>query len=633
MLLRVLMNNLPPTTHMARVINTNFNAKELLEHVLNEFGVEVQVEKTKPKLLSMLTKVLLKTFSEEKEAILVIDEAQNLSIDALEELRMISNLETNTEKLVQIVMVGQPQLRYKLNLPVLEQLKQRITVQYHLGPLNEQESFGYVNHRQKIAKGEPVELFTPGALKLIYDYAGGIPRLINVVSDAALRLGYVEGTKTLDEKILRDVIEELQEIGDGKRETPPPRQVMTTALDQNTVELNKKFQDLYNQMQSVYANKGDENLLLYEQLLNVQKEQAPKKEESTLKDREELLFSREQEIHQKLLEVSTRLNDVNAIKENLEEKKVEIQKKILEVDQHLNKMKEWKPEAPRPPDTKPADRILKQKMEQLEGIQQRLQLRETDLNDKMEELRGVLKELEQKKDLLDNLGQEKSIDERLKDLEGQQSLVRRKEEELMNRLGQLEKEIRTERKKRAQEPTAKVSSTNPQAVQDQEFMKDLIQRVEGLKSDIDALDFQKKLFQASTAEDDKIQSKLETMEQNFSSLKEKEENLLSKIENIQESSRILEDKTVAVDEITEKVVRRDKLLEKKLGELRNIILNMDRKETNAPPEESPPALSILDVVQDQPVVVKAPPEPDHSGKEDESGKRLNMLIRKILKES
>lgn len=631
LLLRVLMNSLPTSTHVARVINTNFNAQELIEHVLNEFGVEIAEAKTKPQLLSMLTQVLLKAFSERKEAILVIDEAQNLSLNALEELRMISNLETNTEKLVQIVMVGQPQLRYKLNLPVLEQLKQRITVQYHLGPLNQSECADYVKHRLKVAGGEPIEpieWFAPEALKIIYEYSGGIPRLINVVADAALRLGYAEGTKTLDEKVLSDVIEELQEIGDGKGGNPTQQPVPAT-LDQNAVELNRRFQDLYSRMQTVYANKGDENHLLYEQMLNVQKERIPKMEEGSLKAREEMLFSREQEIHQKLMEVSTRLNEVNTVKESLEEKKVEIQNKILEVDQHLRKMKEWKPEVPPPSDNEPADRLLKQKMEQLEGIQQRLQLREADLNSKMEELRGVLQELEQNKVLLDNLGQEKSIEERLNDLEKQQSLVRRQEEELMGRLGLLEKKIRSERKK-AQEQTVAVSSPNLKTMQDPTFLKDLIQRVEGLKSDIDTLDFQKKLFHASTDNDDKIHSRLERMEQNFSYLKEKGEGLLNKIEHIQESSRILEDKTAAVDVMEEKVVRRDRLLEKKLGELRNLILALEAKGPNAAPETPRPPLSLMDA---EPDVPEASTGPDFFGKTDASGKRLNLLIRKILKET
>ncbi len=631
LLLRVLMNSLPPTTHVARVINTNFNAQELLEHVLNEFGVEVAEAKTKPQLLSMLTQVLLKAFSERKEAILVIDEAQNLSINALEELRMISNLETNTEKLVQIVMVGQPQLRYKLNLPILEQLKQRITVQYHLGPLNEMECEGYVKHRLKIAGGTPMERFTPEALKMIYDYAGGIPRLINVVSDAALRLGYVEGAQTLNDKILHDVVDELQEIGDGQ--ILLPRQALPTLLDQNAVELNKKFQDLYSQMQSVYANKGDENLLLYEQLLNVQKEQVSKQEDGTFKAREEMLFSREQEIHQKLLEVSARLNDVNAIKENLEEKKTEIQNKILEVDDHLQKMKEWKPEVSPPDETEPTDHLLKHKMAQLEEIQQRLQLRETDLKDKMDELRGVLRELEQKKVLLDNLGEEKSIEERLKDLESQQSLVHRKEDELVERLGMLEHEIQTERSKRAREEVVESTSTGEESVQNQEFLKDLIKRVEGLKSDIDALDFQKKIFHVSAAEDDKIQSKLETMEQTFSYLKEKEESLLSKIENIQESSRILEDKTIAVDEITDRVARRDRMLEMKLGELRNLILAMEKREPNVPHAEFLATSALVDVEKILPVEVKVPPVAVLPKEEDVSGRRFNSIIRKILEDS
>ncbi|NOY52568.1 MAG: AAA family ATPase [Deltaproteobacteria bacterium] len=632
LLLRVLMNSLPASTQVARVINTNFNAQELLEHVLNEFGVEVESRKTKPQLLSMLTRVLLTAFAEKKEAILVIDEAQNLSINALEELRMISNLETNTEKLVQIVMVGQPQLRHKLNLPILEQLKQRITVQYHLGPLNEQECAGYVNHRLKVAGGAPMDLFAPEALKLIYDYAGGIPRLINVISDAALRLGYVEGTKRLDEKLLHSVMEELQEIGDGApRAATQPRQVMTTVLDQNAVELNRKFQDLYNRMQSVYAGKGEESLLLYEQLLNVEKEQDPKKQ-ATLKAREEMLFSREQEIHRKLLEVSTRLNEVNAVKESLEEKKIEIQNKVLEVDQQLRRMREWKSEMSSSSAAGSADQLLKQKMEALEGIQQRLQERETDLNDKMEELRSILQELEQKKVLLDHLGSERPMEERLKDLEKQQALVRRKAEELMSRLGFLEKEIRTERKEKAQGPPPGGSSSNMQGIQDQEFRKDLIHRVERLKSDIDTLGFQKKLFHASTEKDDKIQSRLEKIERQFSSLQKKEERLLSKIENIQESSRLLENKTFAVDEMTEKVTRRDRLLEKKLGELYNLILAMERKDPLFPAQEVRSALPVLageDGVERTAGLSGAEP----AGKASAPGRRFNMLIREILKGS
>ncbi len=231
LLLRVLLDSLPATFRVARIINTNFNAKELLEHVLNEFGVETSGE-SKPRLLARLTQVLLQTYSEKKEAILVIDEAQNLRQDALEELRMISNLETNTEKLVQIVMVGQPQLRFTLNLPVLEQLKQRITVQYHIPPLTEEETSAYVNHRLAISRGAPLEICTPEALKLIYGYSRGIPRLINVVSDAALRLGYVEEKKILDESILREVIQELEEIGGQDALQSVPQEEDTSILEQ-----------------------------------------------------------------------------------------------------------------------------------------------------------------------------------------------------------------------------------------------------------------------------------------------------------------------------------------------------------------------------------------------------------------
>jgi general secretion pathway protein A len=631
LLLRVLMNDLPSSTQVARIINTNFNAKELLEHVLNEFGVEVQREKSKPKLLSMLTKVLVKAFSEEREAILVIDEAQNLSIDALEELRMISNLETNTEKLVQIVMVGQPQLRYKLNLPILEQLRQRITVQYHLGPLDDQETFAYVNHRLKVAAGKAVERFTPEALQQIYVYSGGIPRLINVVSDAALRLGYVEDVQMIDERILRDVIDELQEIGEQEGNVFPPRQVIASPLDQNAIELNKKFQSLYNDMQVVYANKEEDSLLFYERLLNREMERLhPRKEIHSLRAREEMLYKKEQEIHQKLMEVASRLDEVNTIKEDLEEKKVEVQKKVAEVDRHLQQIRQWKPREGQKTDRDQTDQLLKQKMEQFEGIQERLQLQEEDLSDKMEELRGVLRELEQKKALLDSLGKDKSVEERLRELENQQSLVRRKEEELVGRLAMLEKEMKAESQMRAEQKVVKTDGL-ASGIKDQDFLQDLIQRVEGLKAEIDALDFQKKLIHAATDKEEGIQSRLEQVEQNYLRLKEKEESLLERITSIQESSRILANKTVEVDAITEKVVSKEKRLEKKLGELRELILTIEKKMPASLSSDT--RTSLLSRKKADASVEAAEPEGELPEEAVSPGRHFNFLIRKILKQS
>src|SRR5688572_4592656 len=145
--------------------------------------------------------------------LLVIDEAQNLSLGALEELRMLSNLETEKSKLLQIVLVGQPNLREKLNAPELEQLRQRITVSYHLMPLDADETANYINHRlRRAATGAPME-FPRDATDAIHGRSRGVPRIVNVICDAALVFGYAEERRGVDLPLVQEVLSELEVTG------------------------------------------------------------------------------------------------------------------------------------------------------------------------------------------------------------------------------------------------------------------------------------------------------------------------------------------------------------------------------------------------------------------------------------
>jgi putative secretion ATPase (PEP-CTERM system associated) len=207
-LLQVLLRNLDKQTTVIRLANTLLNARELVEALLFGLGFE-QVPATKPAMLRDLARALVDERARGQRVVAVIDEAQNLSMDALEELRMLSNLETEKSKLMQIVLVGQPQLRDKLALPELEQLRQRVTVRYHIEALDQAETANYINHRlRRAALGAPLEM-SRDVTDAVHARSGGVPRLINVICDGALLFGYAEEQHQIDLPLLNEVFEEL----------------------------------------------------------------------------------------------------------------------------------------------------------------------------------------------------------------------------------------------------------------------------------------------------------------------------------------------------------------------------------------------------------------------------------------
>jgi putative secretion ATPase (PEP-CTERM system associated) len=220
-LLQTVLRRLDDRAVIARLVNTMLDPRELLEAIALDFGLE-DISKSKAVLVRDLGLFLVEQRRQGRRPLLVIDEAQNLSPLALEEVRLLSNLETEKSKLLQIVLAGQPNLRDTIATPELEQFRQRIAVSYHLMPLEPADTAAYINFRlEHAALGEPLR-FPPDACSLVHEISGGVPRIINVVCDAALVFGYAEERHTVDRATIDEVITELEATGIVRRAAPTP---------------------------------------------------------------------------------------------------------------------------------------------------------------------------------------------------------------------------------------------------------------------------------------------------------------------------------------------------------------------------------------------------------------------------
>ena len=218
-LIRALLERLDPRVRTALIFNPNLTLEDFFLLVFDEFELQVQTP-TKAHFLMALSTFLLDRLEKNENAVLIIDEAQNLPASILEELRLLLNLETATEKLLQIVLSGQPELNHKLDLPEMRQLKQRISIRYHIPPLNREETGAYIKQRLQIAGSENPSLFTDKAIGKIYAYAKGIPRLINILGDNSLLLGYADEKRTIDHRIVTQCMKDLEPKGAQPREIP-----------------------------------------------------------------------------------------------------------------------------------------------------------------------------------------------------------------------------------------------------------------------------------------------------------------------------------------------------------------------------------------------------------------------------
>jgi general secretion pathway protein A len=206
---RCLLEQIPEKTAIAFIINPKLTVDELLAVICDEFGITYPPGNKSIKIfIDNINSYLLEAHAKDHRAVLIIDEAQNLSADVLEQLRLLTNLETNQAKLLQIILMGQPELRDKLSRPDLLQLSQRVIARYHLGALSKKEVAAYVSHRLTIA-GVKDRLFTDAAIDKLYKSSGGVPRLINVLCDRALLGVFAHGKKRVTRSIIKKAASEV----------------------------------------------------------------------------------------------------------------------------------------------------------------------------------------------------------------------------------------------------------------------------------------------------------------------------------------------------------------------------------------------------------------------------------------
>ncbi len=209
---RSLLKQLDPDTEVAFIFNPKLSPIELLQTINADFGIASKAETIRG-LIDELNAHLLDRASKGKNCVLIIDEAQNLGTETLEQIRLLSNLETETEKLLQIVLIGQPELAAKLELVELRQLNQRITARYHLGTLSGDETLHYIAFRLRVSGGRKKVKFARAAVRSVHRISGGTPRVINALCDRALLIGYTKETRSISSAIIRKAAAEIQGAG------------------------------------------------------------------------------------------------------------------------------------------------------------------------------------------------------------------------------------------------------------------------------------------------------------------------------------------------------------------------------------------------------------------------------------
>ncbi len=211
---RCLLDQVPENTDLALLLNPKLSAIELLQVICDELGIACSQGKNSVKsLVDQINRYLLENHARGRKTVVLIEEAQNLDLDVLEQLRLLTNLETSERKLLQVILLGQPELLDILDRPELSQLAQRITARFHLSPLNRDEVAEYIGHRLAVA-GCRRPLFGAGVIRQIYQYSGGVPRLINVICDRALLGCFVQGRQQVDAATLKKAATEV--LGEQK---------------------------------------------------------------------------------------------------------------------------------------------------------------------------------------------------------------------------------------------------------------------------------------------------------------------------------------------------------------------------------------------------------------------------------
>jgi type II secretory pathway predicted ATPase ExeA len=246
-LIESFLADIPNDIVLAHISQTQLSPVEFLQALLVEFGFK-PFRKRKVELLAMLKDFMIEQYAAGKKILLIIDEAQNLSRKVLEEVRLLSGLETRKEKLLRIILAGQPELSRKLDSPRLQQLMQRVRLRFHLGALSKRETHDYIEHRLNVAGAKGRKIFTEGACDVVFRYSGGVPRLINVLCDTALLCAFADERAEITEEIVKAAADELQWVEFAERVREHERNSETTGTYSDlayVAKLEVLFQDQF----------------------------------------------------------------------------------------------------------------------------------------------------------------------------------------------------------------------------------------------------------------------------------------------------------------------------------------------------------------------------------------------------
>jgi type II secretory pathway predicted ATPase ExeA len=210
-LIRHLLNNMDREHTVGLISNTHRDFGELLQWILLAFNLD-HVSMNKVEMYQRFVDFIIDEYAHNRRTVLIVDEAQNMAAETLEELRMLSNVNADKDQALQVVLVGQRELRDTLRRPDLVQFAQRISVDYHLKPLSADETVGYIRHRLEVAGGNP-DLFDEAACRAVHRFSNGVPRLINLLCDTALVYGYAESKQQIDSALVTEVAREKQQGG------------------------------------------------------------------------------------------------------------------------------------------------------------------------------------------------------------------------------------------------------------------------------------------------------------------------------------------------------------------------------------------------------------------------------------
>lgn len=259
-LIRHFLNRMESSMDIGVIFNTNFSSSQLFSLILSEF--EVPGDSTdKDKNLETLYNFLIDQYSKNRHVLLIIDEAQNLTEEALEDVRMLSNLQTDDAILIQIMLVGQPELRSRLSMPSLRQLSQRIAVNYHLTPFHLEQTRLYIAYRIEKAGGK-TDLFTPEAVAKIHEHSGGIPRTINLMCDSALVYGFADNKKTINENMIDQILKDnccfgTIDVGVDERLTCAQSKTTEEGLPLHIQELETSIEEISLEVKRLSGNIED----------------------------------------------------------------------------------------------------------------------------------------------------------------------------------------------------------------------------------------------------------------------------------------------------------------------------------------------------------------------------------------